>query len=104
MSFSCCGNEEFVHALGESKRTDVILCGIETHICVYQTAEDLFSMGYRVHCAADCVSSRTPENKAIGLEKIKNAGGMITSAETVLFELLKTAEAPAFKAIAKIIK
>ncbi|MEI6127212.1 MAG: hydrolase [Pseudomonadota bacterium] len=104
MSFSCCGSEEFVQAIGASKRTDVLLCGIEAHICVYQTACDLLARGYRVHCVADSVSSRTQDNKAIGLEKIKNAGGVITSTETALFELLKTAEAPAFKAIAKIIR
>jgi isochorismate hydrolase len=104
MSFSCCLNEEFMKSLKAANRRQVLICGIEAHICVYQTALDLMSMAYEVQVVADCVSSRTLENKTTGLEKTKNAGADVTSAEIVLFELLKTAESPKFKNIVKIVK
>ncbi len=71
---------------------------------MYQTAEDLACMGYEVQVVADAVSSRTPENKEIGLERIQAAGGRITSTEMMLFELLKTAEHEKFKEIAGLIQ
>lgn len=104
MSFSCCGNDAFVETLKESKRSDVLLSGMETHICVYQTAVDLVRMGYRVHVVTDCVASRTAQNNAIGIEKIRDAGAVMTGTETVLFELLKTADSPLMKDIVKIVK
>lgn len=104
MSFSCCGNEEFLKALKQAKRKHVLMAGIEAHICVYQTAIDLLDRGYEVHVVADGISSRTPENKAIALEKVKAAGAELTSTETVLFELLKTAEHPKFKEMVGIVK
>ena len=82
----------------------VILVGIETHICIHQTAMDLLSLGIEVQVAADAVSSRTESNKRIGLEKMDNAGVIITSVETVLFELLEIAEGEAFKKIVKLVK
>jgi len=104
MSFSCCGNTAIMREIKLLKCTDVMITGIETHICVYQTAADLADMGYRVHILADCVSSRKQENHAVGLEKIKSLGGTMTTTETVLFELLRTAAAPKFKDIFKIIR
>ncbi len=104
MSFSCCGSEDFVQALKSRRRTDVLLIGIETHICVLQTAMDLLGLGFRVQVAADCVCSRTPENNAVGIERMRSMGVQITSVETALFELLRTAAAPRFREIAKIIK
>ncbi|VTR67410.1 Isochorismatase hydrolase [Desulfosarcina cetonica] len=104
MSFSACGNENFVAALKDAARHQVLVAGIETHICVYQTAVDLIEMGYEAHVVADAVSSRTPENKNIGLEKMKAAGALPTSVETALFELLGVAQGEAFKAISKIVK
>ena len=104
MSFSCCGAEDFVGALKASRRSDVLLAGIETHICVLQTAMELMGMGFRVQAVADCVCSRTPENKTVGIERMRSMGVQITSVETALFELLRTAAAPHFKEIARIIK
>lgn len=104
MSFSCCGCEAFMRELAAGKRSDVLLAGIETHICVYQTAVDLMARGYRVHIVADCVASRTPDNRDIGMEKMRAAGACATSAETALFELLRTAASPLFKQIAGIVK
>jgi nicotinamidase-related amidase len=104
MSFSCCQNEQFVGALSAINRKDVLVAGIETHICVYQTTAELIGLGYRVHVVADAVSSRTAENKAIGLQKMKDAGASLTSVETVLFELLGAAEGETFKAMLEIVK
>jgi len=93
-------NERFT----EYGRDQVILTGIETHVCVHQTAMDLLSRGIETHVVADAVSSRTEFNKRIGLEKTARAGAYITSVETVLFELLEIAEGEAFKKILKLVK
>ena len=85
-------------------RKQILITGIETHICVYQTAMDLINLGYEVEVVADAVSSRTVENKEIGLEKIRDGGGKSTTTETALFELLKVAEGEKFKEILQIMK
>lgn len=104
MSFSCCQNEAFAKALNAINRKDVLIAGIETHICVYQTTAELIDTGYQVHVVADAVSSRVAENNKIGLQKMRDVGASVTSAETVLFELLKVAEGDAFKAMLKVVK
>lgn len=104
MAFSCLGEKEFPKRLKELGRKQVILTGIETHVCVYQTAMDLIDAGYDVQVVAGCVSSRTLENKEIALDKMKRAGIKVTSTEIILFELLKTADSPKFREIASIIK
>ncbi len=103
-SFGCCASEEFLRALQTSARRNVLLAGIETHVCVYQTAMGLLGRGYHVEVVADACSSRTPENKQIGLAKMRAAGAAVTSVETALFELLQVAEGPLFKDILKIVK
>ncbi len=85
-------------------RRQVILTGIETHICIYQTSLDLLSMGVEVHVPEDAVSSRTTENRRIGLHRIDRAGGNLTSVETVLFELLETSWGEDFKKIVPLVK
>jgi nicotinamidase-related amidase len=104
MSFSACGNPEFMRALNAVNRTQVLVVGIEAHICVYQTAVDLLKLSYEVEVVTDAVSSRTLENKEVGLMKMRDAGVRLTSVETALFELLGVAEGPSFKEIAKIVK
>ena len=104
LSFSCCGNEKFIKALNKLNRPNMLVAGIETHVCVYQTAADLVALNYDVQVVADAVASRTPENKQIGLEKCKQAGAGLTSTETVLFELLKIAKGDRFKEIIKVVK
>ena len=104
MAFSCCGEPAFEEALAATGRRQVLLAGIETHICVYQTARDLFARGFEVHVVADGVSSRTAANRAVGLEKMRAAGAEVTSVETALFEMLAVAEGPAFKEILAIVK
>jgi nicotinamidase-related amidase len=103
-SFSCCDNEACMLVLRKSDRNNVMVTGIETHICVYQTSMDLKAAGFEVEVVADACSSRTPENKQIGLEKCRGAGASITSVETVLFELLRVAQGPVFKEILTIVK
>lgn len=103
-SFSCCGAEQFNNALGTIARPQVLLCGIETHVCIYQTAMDLHEKKYDVNIITDAVSSRTVQNKDLALKKMTAGGINIYSTEMALFELLKTAEHPQFKQIAKLIK
>jgi nicotinamidase-related amidase len=103
-SFSCWDEKNFKQALEASGRRHVVLIGIECHVCVYQTALDLIANGYNVHLVADAVSSRTPENRQIGIDAMKSAGAHITSTEMVLFELLRTAADPNAKEFFKIVK
>ncbi len=103
-SFSCCCDEQFNTKLNKLNIGQVLVCGIETHICVYQTALDLYRRSFYVNVIADAVSSRTLENKNIALERLAYEGCKISCVEMALFELLKTAEHPNFKEIARLIK
>ena len=103
-SFSCCGEEQFNDKLNKLSVEQVLICGIETHICVYQTALDLFRKGFSINVIADAVSSRTLENKTIALERLAHEGCKIICVEMILFELLKTAKHPRFREIARLIK
>jgi len=103
-AFSCCGDEQFNGRLQELGRKQVILCGIETHVCIYQTAADLLLREYEVEVVADAVSSRTAENRQIGLERMAVDGANLSSVEMLLFELLKDAKHPKFKQIARLVK
>jgi len=103
-AFSCCGEERFNAKLKELARKQVLLCGIETHVCIYQTAIHLLRQEFHVEVIADAVSSRALENKQIALNRITAEGAKISCTEMVLFELLKTAEHPQFKQVAKLIK
>jgi len=102
--FSCCGDEKIMKALKAADRRQVLLCGIEAHVCVYQTAIDLLAFGYEVHLVADAVSSRTVMNREIGLAKMRDQGAHLASTEMILFELIRTAEDPKFKEIFKIVR
>ena len=104
LSFSCYGDEQFINALEALRRKQVLVAGIESHVCVYQTVVDLLSAGYQVNLVIDAVSSRTSENREVGINKMSHAGAFLTSTETVLFELLKVAKGEQFKAISKIVK
>lgn len=103
MTFSCFGDELFRKALGATGRKQVLLAGIEAHVCIYLTAADLLEAGYQVEVVADAVSSRSLDNKNIGLAKIAKMGGGITCTETALFEMLRTADGPKFKEIVKLL-
>jgi nicotinamidase-related amidase len=104
LSFSCCGAPGFAGRLEALHIETAVLCGIESHVCVFQTAMDLLRQGMKVHVIADAVGSRTEENKQIGLARMAAAGVIINSTEMFLFELLRTAEHPKFKELAALIR
>lgn len=103
-SFSACGEPAFMSALEQAGSRQVLLAGIETHICVYQTAMDLLAGGYGVEVLVDAVSSRTLQNKEVALDKMSALGADLTTVEMALFELMKSAEAPQFRDVAKLIR
>ena len=104
VSFNCCDEEVFGRALEALKRKQVLIAGIEAHICVYQTAMALCRAGYEVQVVGDCVSSREPENKLVSLFRMGAAGVSPTTTEMALFELLKVAKGDKFKQISNIVK
>jgi len=97
--FGCFGNQQFCAAAGAlpGKRTTLLLCGMEAHICVLQTALGALNRGYIVHVAADAVGSRTEQNWKLGLDRMRAAGVVISSAEMMIYELLGGSGTPAFK-------
>jgi nicotinamidase-related amidase len=103
-TFSCGGNDELMAAINATGRKQVLLTGIETHICVYQTAVDMVKRGFEVEVIADAVGSRIAGNRDIGLQKMRAAGAAIGCTEGALFELMRTAEHPAFRAIQQAVK
>ena len=104
MAFSCCDDPQFMESLETSTKRTVILAGMETHICMLQTAIDLKERGYHPVIVEDCVSSRTAENKRIALERLRCEGVTVTSYESILFELCRIAGTDAFKIISKLVK
>ena len=103
-SFSCIGEPVFAETLENSTKGTVILAGIAAHICVEQTALDLIREGYRVALVTDCIDSRNPQNKERTILRLAQEGVVITTYESVLYELLGSAKAPEFKAISAIVK
>jgi nicotinamidase-related amidase len=104
MTFDCCGQPSFLDELKKHNKSSVILTGMETHICVLQTCIGLLRGGINVHLVQDAVCSRTKENWKTGIEFMRAAGAVVTSTETVLFQLLKVAGTEEFKKISKRIK
>jgi nicotinamidase-related amidase len=104
--FSCFGSEVFCSLLKRlpGKRTTVLLCGMEAHICVMQTALGALREGYLVHVASDAVSSRTELNWRIGLDRMRAAGAILSSAEMMTYELLRSSGAPAFRELLPYLK
>lgn len=103
-AFSCAGDPGFNTALEATGRRQVLLCGIETHICVYQTARDLLGRGYDVRLLADAVSSRTERNRDIALETMRALGARLTTVEMALFEMLGVADGDVFRQVSRIVK
>ena len=106
LMFSCFGSDAFCSMLKRlpGPRTTVLLCGMEAHICVMQTALGALREGYLVHVASDAVSSRTELNWKIGLDRMRSAGAILSSAEMMLYELMRSSGAPAFKEILPFLK
>lgn len=102
--FSAQGCDPFTAQLAALDRKQVLVAGVETHVCVYQTALDLLAAGYEVTIVADAVSSRTAQNKSIALQRLAAEGAKISSTEMALFELLVVAGTETFRAIAKLVK
>lgn len=103
-SFSCVANAQFSAALAQSGRKQVLLVGIEAHICVYQSALDLVRAGYEVEVVEDAIGTRIASNKPLGVRKMLANGVGLTSTEMVLFELMGDAGHPAFRDIQAIIR
>ena len=103
-AFSCCGAEGFTDRLRALGAGHVVLAGIEAHVCVLLTAVDLLRDGFRVSIVADAVCSRTPANLELGLAQARQAGAVVTATETLVFQLLGTADAAAFREIAKLLR
>jgi nicotinamidase-related amidase len=102
--FSCCASENFCEALETSERKQVILVGQETHVCILQTALELLERGHQVFVVADAVSSRNPEHKINALQRMQHHGVIVTNYESVLFEWLRNANHPKFKAISGLLR
>ena len=103
-AFSSCGAREFLTRLEDRGARQILVCGLEAHVCVNQTAHDLLARGYQVHLLADCITSRTAQNREAGLDKMRASGALPSSTELALFELLRDARHEQFKAIQKLIK
>jgi nicotinamidase-related amidase len=105
LEFGCFGNSEFCSNVARLKgRTTLLLCGMETHICVLQTAMGALNQGHLVQVAADAVSSRTELNWKLGLERMRDAGAVISSTEMMIYELLGKSGSPEFKEMLKHLK
>ncbi len=104
MHFSCGADPAFTSALAATGRKQVIVVGIESHVCVYQTVRDLVMQGQEVHVCADAVTSRFEEHRRIALEQMRDMGAVVTSAETVIFDLLQACGTPEFKRISAFVR
>jgi nicotinamidase-related amidase len=104
LTFSCARDDDLRQAVADSGRKQIIVTGIETHVCVLQTALDLLAAGYEVHVPHDAVNSRRPADKQWALHRMAAAGAVITSTESALFELLERCDTAEFKTVAKLIK
>ncbi|MEI7483773.1 MAG: hydrolase [Ignavibacteriota bacterium] len=103
-TFSSCGSKEVCDTLSKSEKKNVIVIGIESHVCVLQTTVDLIAMGYQPVLIEDCVSSRSLNDKVIAIERMRQEGAIISTYESILFELCEVSGSDMFKAISKIVK
>lgn len=104
MTFSCCGDPQFVEQLKALGRRQVIVVGMECHVCVLQTVLELLDAGFVVHLVRDAVMSRKKDNWLVGIETARDAGAVVTSTEAALFQLLKVAGTEAFKKLSKLVR
>jgi len=104
VEFSCLGSEEFRGALKRLDAKTLILTGIETHICVSQTAIEALDMGYGVHVVSDATSSRREEDRTVGIERMRQGGAVISSTEMLIYEVLRRAGTKEFKEVLRLVK
>ena len=102
--FSSCGVGEFMDQLRSRQIKQAVVCGIEAHICVAQTVLDLLAEGIDVHLLIDCITSRKRESKDVALHRLTQAGAVLSNLEMALFEMMRTADSPQFKAVQSLIK
>jgi nicotinamidase-related amidase len=103
-TFSSCGAQQFQSQLQQAAASQVIVCGIEAHICVNQTVHDLLAREFKVHLLTDCITSRDPDNKHTAVAKMETSGAIPSSVEMALFELMRDARHEQFRAIQGLIK
>lgn len=103
-AFSCCDEQDLVRALKATGKKYVLIAGIESHVCVLQTVIDLMDQGYVPVVIEDCVSSRKPSDKSIAMERMRSEGAIISSYESILFELCRFSGTEEFKSISKLVK
>lgn len=103
-TFSALGNKDIENEIEKLNRKQWLVCGIETHICVYQTAMDLLAKNYEVEIVSDAVSSRTKESKALALSKLQKKGVGLTNIEMCVYELIKNSKTDIFKKILPLFK
>ena len=103
-AFSSCGAQTFVNELERVRARQVLVCGIEAHVCVNQTTHDLLARGYKVHLLTECITARSAHNRQTGLDKMQQSGALPSSIEMALFELMRDAAHEQFKAVQKLIK
>ena len=104
LHFNCCDVDAFNHRLDSEGLSNVIITGVESHICVFQTCASILEKGYRVHVPQDAVDSRTDENWRVGLDLMKQAGAVISSTETVIYQILKKTGTKEFIKMLKVIR
>ena len=102
--FSCCGAPGFDETIKRTNRSALVLCGIETHVCIYQTALDLLARGLTVVLPADALGSRKELDHATALRRMEQCGAIVMTVEMLLFDLLRSAENPHFKEMQKLVK
>jgi len=102
-AFSCCGSEEFMRAVKDLRRQRIILCGIEAHVCIQQTAIDLMK-DFFVYIAADAIGSRHRHDHKVAVERMRDCGAISTTVESAVFELLREAGTAAFKQVLPLFK
>lgn len=103
-AFSCCDEPEIIAQLKELRRSTVLLAGIESHVCVLQTALDLKALGYDPVIVTDAVSSRREVDRHVALQRVVQEGCLLTTVESVLFELMRTSRHASFKEISRLVK
>jgi nicotinamidase-related amidase len=105
VAFGCFGSEEFLaHLAGFPARDQLLVAGIESHICVAQTVLGALGEGYQVHVATDAVGSRAPEDREVGLRRMERAGAVLSSTEMAIYELLARSDGAAFKRLLPYLK
>jgi nicotinamidase-related amidase len=103
-TFSSCGPQQFKTRLELTGAKQILVCGIEAHICVNQTVHDLLERGFQIHLLTECIGARHPANKKIALRKMQTSGAFVSSIEMALFELMRDAKHEQFKTIQRLIK